>query len=78
MTNQIDKRTSFKYLCECGSKIVPVKDMDEAVYVARSYDSCAIYRLKTFPIPDAYEYVCDLFVDKSLRGGEPDGISSET
>lgn len=68
MVNNIDKRTSFKYLCECGQDILPAKDLEECLFISRSYGPCSIFKLNNGTFAK-YEYECDLFIDDALKGG---------
>lgn len=67
MVNTVDKRTSFKYLCEVGSSIIPASDLNECLFIAKSYGPCAVYQMRDYPLPDKYLYICDLFIDEALK-----------
>lgn len=69
MVNNIDKRTSFKYMCEVGSNLIPAKDLEECLYIARSYGPCAVFKLSG-GVFSKYNYICDLFIDECLKGGD--------
>lgn len=69
MVNEIDKRTAFKYMCEIGSELIPAKDLEECLLIAKSYGPCSVFKLSGHVV-SKYSYVCDLFIDKALKGGD--------
>ena len=69
MVNEIDKRTSFKYLCDVGQDLIPAKDLEECVFVARSYGPCSVFKLTQHGF-SKYSYVCDIWIDTALKGGD--------
>lgn len=90
MTNAIDRRTSFQYLCDTGAHLVPCSNFNECIMTARQNQGCAVYELSRYSLnSDCYNYLCDLFIDESLqetvrndrnrmfgsKGGDENGLS---
>lgn len=71
MSNEIDKRTKYQYICEVGSRLIPAKDLTECIFISKSHGPCAVYELDKRQWADGYNYVTDIFCDEALsKGGD--------